>query len=266
MHNRVIHSCRLALLVTLLVFLSACKEQIVHNLSEAEANRYLTKLQEIHIDASKVRQADARWAIAVESESALAAVKYLEEARLFREQRSAHDKSALVSSREDQRFQYERAISIEIENTLNGIEGVLDARVHLNLPQVDPIFGQPLPGAKGSGSVLMITRGALGSSKEEIAALVSGASGIEQARISVLVSNTATLNRLPTAAPLVSVATPLSIPSQMHAYSVNFYQIGSGLAALVLIFLALWFRRSRSPQLPRWPQKTAATGSLRGEG
>ena len=119
-------------LIFVLIFVSACQEQIVHNLSESEANRFLTKLQEIRIDAEKIRQPDSRWAIAVERSNAMAAVKYLDQARLFREESSLHEKSALISSREDQRFQYERAMSREIENTLLSLEGVLEiGRAHV---------------------------------------------------------------------------------------------------------------------------------------
>lgn len=180
-----------------LVLLCACEEQIVHNLAEHEANRLLTRLNDVQIDSEKVKQPDGKWAISVNKSESLKAIKYLNDARVVREfQTSQTEKPSMISSREDQRFRYERSLSKEIENTLASIAGVLEARVHLNLPQRDPLFGQRIDSAPGSASVLLIAVRASNVSAVEVAALVAGASGVEKERISVLVSEAKGLGTL----------------------------------------------------------------------
>lgn len=167
--------------------LTGCREQIVHNLSENEANRLLTRLGNSSLEAEKIKQPDGKWALAVDRSQALSAIKLLDDARLLRENPTeGSDKSSMLSSREDQRFRLERALSHEIEMTLANIPGVLEVRVHLNLPPLDPFFGQPLEKASSaSASVFLLARD-LQVSKEEIARLVSGASGIPAQTISVI--------------------------------------------------------------------------------
>jgi len=168
--------------------LAACQEQILHNLSETEVNKILTRLDEISVAAEKVKQPDGSWGLSVPKADALKAIKYLNETRILPESGTAlSERPSMITSREEQRFRYERAISREIELTLANIPGVLEARVHLNLPVVDPLFGQPLGNQRGTGSVLLVVRDS-SLSREQIAALVSGASGIPSDGVSVLFS------------------------------------------------------------------------------
>jgi len=177
--------------VTLLLVVG-CKEQIVHDLTEQEVNRYLTRLNELRIEGDRVRQSDGRWALAVDGDDRMRAIKALDESRLLRSGNSAPlEKSSVINSREDQRFRVERALAREIENTLTSIDGVLEARVHLNMAPTDPLFGTPVKGGTSSGSVLVVVRDGFSLPGPEIAALVAGASGIDRSTISVLINRTA---------------------------------------------------------------------------
>jgi type III secretion protein J len=181
---------RFLLLAVLLVF-SGCREQIVHNLSEIDANRLVTKLHDASLSGDKEKQADGKWSISVPSDETIRALKLLNDSRILRsESQKPIEKSSVISSREDQRFHYERSLSQEIETTLSSVPGVLEARVHLNIPPVDPLFGKSI-GPGGTASVLLVTDNLLAASKEEIAGLVSGASGIKAEAISVLFSRSA---------------------------------------------------------------------------
>ena len=176
-----------ALLVACSLSLAACKEQILHNLSEVDVNRVLTRLNDVQIEASKEKQADGRWAVAVRSDQTLQAIKFLNEARVVRESKAVLDsKSSLVSSREDQRLRMERVLSAEIENSIDSMNGVLESHVHLNLPPSDPLFGYRLDSASGSASVLVVLAHAADLRREDIVGLVSGASGVPVGAISVL--------------------------------------------------------------------------------
>lgn len=178
------------LLLFLLIVTIGCREQIIHNLSESDANNLLTMLNEISIHATKIKQPDGNWALEVEKEDSIKAIKYLSDSRVLRDVKTSQPgKSSIISSREDQRFQFERSLSGEIESTLMSIEGVLEARVHLHLPARDPLFGQTMEGDEsGSGSVLIVAREGFSYTEERLAALVSGAAGIKKEKINVLIS------------------------------------------------------------------------------
>lgn len=177
------------ILIMLLVVAAGCRETLIHNLSEQEANRLVTRLSTAGIVSERERQPDGRFALTVPRGEVLEALHVLDQARLFREARSPEpERSSIVSTRDDQRFRYERALSREIEATLGALEGVLEVRVHLNLPLTDPLFGRPLQPQGGSGSVVLVVAAGFTAPREEIARLVAGASGIDAARIAVLLT------------------------------------------------------------------------------
>ena len=178
------------LLLFLLGILCACKEQIVHDLEEGQANRLLAALHEVRVDVEKVKQADGRFALAVPKSQMIPAIKYMRDRRLLREGGpSQRDTTSLVPDRNFQRLQYERDLSREISYTLSGLDHVLAARVHLHLPPRDPLFGNVIAGSeKGSASVVVVADGEFLRDKNEIAALVAGASGIPVSSISVMIS------------------------------------------------------------------------------
>jgi type III secretion protein J len=175
---------KISICLLLACLLSGCQEQIIHNLSEADANKLVTRLHDIQIDGEKTKQADGKWAIAVPKGEEIRALQFIDDSRMLREPSpSFADKGSMISSRDDQRFKYERAISGEIESTIASIRGVLEARVHLNMPPTDPLFGQPLNNARGTASVLVVGSDGLALSEGEIANLVAGASGIPRESI-----------------------------------------------------------------------------------
>lgn len=175
--------------LALLAILSGCREIVVHDLGEADANKMLTHLVAIELHPKKEKQPDGKWSLSLPSEQASRAIQYLTENRLVKEEASKlPDKGGLMLSREEQRFRYERLLSREIENTLSGVGAVLQARVHLNLPIIDPLFGQNVDNSKSSASVLLVV-GKSNVDKSEVSALVAGASGIPASAISVTISN-----------------------------------------------------------------------------
>lgn len=167
-----------------------CEEQILHDLGEAEANRVVSRLSAVQLGARKVQQSDGRWAIAVPEDYIIAALGFLESNRVLASKSQAGAgaaKSGIVPSRQEQWFRYERAMAQAIEDSLGALGGVLEARVHLNLPESDPLFGAKKREG-GSGSVLLLVDGGYSAANEEVAALVAGAAGIPPASVMVLKS------------------------------------------------------------------------------
>ena len=173
------------------IVLIGCREAVMHNLSETDANRLLTTLHSIEIDSKKVRQPDGKWLVEVPKTQALQAIRHLEQSRLFRDIRPQQPgKSSMITSREEQRAESVRVLSREIETTLTSIDGVLEARVHLQLPARDPFFGEKiLGGGEGSASVLLAAGKDFSLTRDEIQALVSGAAGIKAERIAVVLTH-----------------------------------------------------------------------------
>ena len=170
------------------LLLVGCREQVVHNLSESEANRVISGLHSVTIASEKHSQSDGLWTVEVDRQDLLPSLQFLETSKVLRSRdEKKREKTSLLSSREEQRFQHERALSNEIEQTIAAIDGVRTARVHLNLPPIDPIFGQPLARVPGSASVLLSVMSAASISSSEIGSIVSGASGIAIERIAVVI-------------------------------------------------------------------------------
>lgn len=175
----------------------SCREHLVHNLSEQQANRLVSRLDESKIDSIKSRQTDGRWAIEVDRRYLADAIREMQKMRLLRENSPrSQESSSMIAGRDEQRFQYERALSAEIELTLASFSGVLDARVHLNLPQVDPLFGKSTPGAGGGGSVFIIADQSFAAAREDIAALVAGAAGVPASSVPVLIEKEQEMHEL----------------------------------------------------------------------
>ena len=201
--------CRVNCCFTLLLFLSACQEQIVHDLSEREANKVISHLSVAKLDARKVMQADGRWAISVSQDAIVSALAYLDTQRVLatRDVKGPVAKGSMIPSREEQWFRYERSVAVSIEESLATIPGVLEARVHVNLPEEDPLFGSSNRGG-GSGSVLLVVDEKFGALDEEISALVGSAAGIPREVIRVLKSK-ATPSKPLEQTPIVQVTEPL---------------------------------------------------------
>jgi len=164
----------------------------VHDLSEREANSVVSQLSTARLDARKVQQPDGRWAISVDQDEIIQALSYIETRRVLptRDAKVVASKGAVIPSREEQWFRYERSVALSIEESLSALPGVLDARVHVNLPDDDPLFGDSARKG-GSGSVLLVVDRRFVIGDEEVAALVGGAAGLPHGVVRVLKSATA---------------------------------------------------------------------------
>jgi type III secretion protein J len=200
-------------------FLSACEEQILHDLSESEANRVISRFSGTDIIPTKVSQSDGRWAIAVPRGNSVSALSFLDSHRVLSSRGAVGSKGAkggLVPSREEQWFSYQRAVAQSIEDTLNSLGGVLEAHVHVNLPEHDPLLGRKRD-VGGTGSVLLVIDDRFSAKDEDVSALVSGAAGLPAGSVTVLRS-VAARNSTPVpepavppmAQPVVSTETRLS--------------------------------------------------------
>ncbi len=226
------------------MFVVGCQEQLLHNLSESDLTRIVSRLEAQGVKAVRERQPDGRWTISVHSDDVSKALKLIDTQRLLRTDRTSGDqKSSMLSSREEQRFQFERALSRELESTLGALDGVFEARVHLNLPPIDPIFGQQLSPTKGTASVLLLVGPEFSAHLTEISSMVAGASGIPIGGVSVLVSQSKELTEVTTEQSelgLKSIPNPEVNHHPGMVSRITFQRAGEIVISLLILGMGTW--------------------------
>ncbi len=166
----------------------ACKETILHDLDEDQANQVKIALSQGGIEAEKQREG-ASWNLAVPAPQVNRALRAIETTRILNRSssRKAPERSnSLLQTAEDRARIHEQDLSVHLEKTLERFPGVLEARVHLNLSL--PRALSLLDDAEGnSASVLLVTRAEARVPQKDIQRIVAGASGILVEEISVVV-------------------------------------------------------------------------------
>ena len=123
--------------------LIGCRTEVLHHLPESEANRIVSVLQDHGIYAEKtIGDPEANtWSISVPRDASGRAWSVLEEYKLPRapERRFADvfGKSKLVVTPKEEQALFLEALQGELSQTVESIDGVIDARVHLVLPERD---------------------------------------------------------------------------------------------------------------------------------
>lgn len=130
------------LLVSL--FLCACnKIPLYSDLTEQEANEVIAVLEIHQIPASKTAGQENRWIVSIPPDSMPLAMEKLTEVGLPRARLESmgeiFTRSGLVSSPSEERIRFIYALSQEISRTLMEMDGVISARVHIVLPNNDPL-------------------------------------------------------------------------------------------------------------------------------
>jgi type III secretion protein J len=178
--------------------LSGCGgEELLHGLDEAQANEILVALDEGGIAATKRREegAEAQWAVSVTGRDAARAHRVLAERELPRARPpgfgEVFGKGSMVPTPTEEHALYLHALAGELSRSVESIDGVVEARVHLGLPQPDPLRPGERPPPRGA--VLVKCRpascDAVRALEPGIRALVAGAAdGLEAAAVSVVIA------------------------------------------------------------------------------
>jgi type III secretion protein J len=134
----------------LLFVLAGCSTDLLNKLTETEANDVVAALLEARIEADK-RTPDAgkTWSVEVDKADVVDALSVLKAQGLPRE-RSANlgdifKKDGLLSTPTEERVRFIFGLSKELEQTLGKIDGVIVARVHVVLPNNDPLAKEVKP-------------------------------------------------------------------------------------------------------------------------
>ncbi|MGZ3418982.1 MAG: hypothetical protein ACXWUG_28425 [Polyangiales bacterium] len=163
--------------------LVGCTREIAAGLEEGEANRGVVALAHAGVDAEKVAdtQAEGKYRLVVGRDEATIAISVLANEEIPRPKQVVASQG-LVPSPEAERAARILAISSQIERTLGSVDGVHDARVHLDVPVNDALLAslggdEKLP--KPTASVLIRHRSssppmAIEDVKKIVAGAVSG--------------------------------------------------------------------------------------------
>jgi type III secretion protein J len=129
--------------------LAGCEQDLYTNLAEREANAMVATLQRSGIPASRVLQEDGKMRVTVDRDRFAEAVGILDDAGLpkqeFASMGQVFQRDGLVASPVQERAQMLFALSEELSRTVSEIDGVLSARVHIVLPDNDPLRREASP-------------------------------------------------------------------------------------------------------------------------
>ena len=119
------------------------------NLEESQANLIVAALLDAGISCHKTAGDEGTWNVDVAESSFAAAANLLEKKGLPRRAYNGvgevFKKSGMVSSPSEERIRFMDALAQDLARTISGIDGVLDARVHIVLPETDPFARNALP-------------------------------------------------------------------------------------------------------------------------
>ena len=131
--------------------LAGCdKETTLHSgLEERQANLVMATLIDAGIGCHKSPGEEGTWNVMVSEQRFADAVNLLEQKGL---PRRAHmgigevfKKTGMISSPSEERIRFMDALAQDLAKTISMIDGVVDARVHVVLPENDPFARNSLP-------------------------------------------------------------------------------------------------------------------------
>jgi type III secretion protein J len=245
------------LLALVLMLLAGCGRDVLYaHLDEQQANEVVAALLNGGVDAEK-RPAERGddWQVLLDRRDLPAAVGLLRDAGLPRQSTAnvgqLFKKDGFVSSPTEDKARYIFAKEQELDNTLRKIDGVVDAEVHLAIPDKDPISDKP---PLGSASVVIIARPNAGveSHDAEIKSVVkNGVEGLDDAaRVTVQF-----FSRMPMEPPATN------LPAASHA-SVFAGGMRGDVGSLILIAFAVLIVVLAAALL--WRNRQSLTGRSRG--
>jgi len=181
---------RAALALAAACALAACKSELYSNLDQDHANEMVAVLRQHGIPAERVPGKGDRISVAVDENRFAEAVQVLKDNGLPRQEFATlgdvFKKDGLVSSPIQEKAQLIFALSQELSRTVSEIDGVLSARVHLVLPENDPLRQQLVP---SSASVFIRHRASapIGDLVPQVKMLIArGVSGLSYEQVSVI--------------------------------------------------------------------------------
>jgi len=140
----------LALAVCMACTLTACKTDLYTKQTEADANSMVSALLENGTPAAKETPDGGKsWSVKVEQDDVVHALAVLRAQGLPQDKHvnlgDMFKKEGLISTPTEERVRFIHGVSQELSATLTQIDGVITARVHIVLPNNDPLAPEAKP-------------------------------------------------------------------------------------------------------------------------
>ena len=138
-------------IMALSLLLAGCDDKVAlfSGLEETQANSVMAALLEQDIGCSKAPGDEGTWNVMIGNSSFARAAEICESRglprRTFHGVGDVFKKTGMVSSPSEERIRFMDAIAQDLARTISMIDGVVDARVHVVLPENDPFAKKALP-------------------------------------------------------------------------------------------------------------------------
>ena len=139
------------LIASLCALLAGCEKEVaLHSqLEERQANLVMAALLDDGISCHKTPGDEGMWNVMISETDFAKAANLLERKglprRAYQGVSEVFKKTGMVSSPSEERIRFMDALAQDLSRTISGIDGVVDARVHVVLPENDPFAKNTLP-------------------------------------------------------------------------------------------------------------------------
>jgi type III secretion protein J len=232
----------IALLGALLLLAACGRAELYSKLTEAQANEMVAVLQSAGITADKEQAGEGQWQISTAKGDFPRAIELLHAQGYPREEFQSlgtlFPKKGVLSSPTEERARLTFGLQQELQQTISQIDGVVGARVHLALPEAQPLAETP-PASSASVFIKYRPGAAIEQQIGKIKALVvNSVEGLKYEHV--------TVETFP-AEPMRLVAT------QPASGGLSVPLVAGVIALLVLVAALLGY-----PALRRWHQRRRA--------
>jgi type III secretion protein J len=248
-----------ALIVLAMLAGAGCSTNLLHGIDERAANETIAALEHGGIATEKIAD-DATppaFTVRVARGDAARGLDLLRSLGLPRDRRhgfaEVYGQPSLIPTASEERARYLDALGGEIERTLETVDGVVSARVHLVLEQDDPLAVEPKPRTAARAAVLLKARGGRTPlSETDVQKLVAGSvPGLQPSAVAVVVTGAAAPDADQTAPGPLAAVGPLRVTSGGRPWLVAAIVVGLAVVALLAVLLMLTARRLAAASAPR---------------